>query len=138
MRSRFPEVLIRMIPHSQHRYSTVGDYYEVEGGKWVIEVSELGDARYEFLVVIHELVEWFLLWRRGVKEEDVTAFDIWWEEAKKGNVQSDEPGNDIRAPYYQEHQIATLVEKMVALQLGVDWEEYCKAMDKLYEEDEDK
>jgi hypothetical protein len=136
-KSKLPEILIKVVLHSQHRYSTVGDYYEVEGGKWVIEVSELGDARYEFLVVVHELVEWFLLWWRGVREEEVRRFDEWWEEeAKKGNVQCDEPGDDMRAPYYWEHLFATLVEKMVALQLGVDWKEYGKALERLYQEGE--
>jgi hypothetical protein len=132
MKNRLPEMVIRVIPHSQHRYSTTGDYYEVEEGRWVIEVSELGDARYEFLVVVHELVEWFLLWLRGVKEEEVRAFDEWWEgEAEKGNVRGDEPGYDVRAPYYWEHVFATLVEKMVALQLGVDWGEYRKRLEEL-------
>jgi hypothetical protein len=132
---KLPEVVIRVIPHSQHRYSTSGDYYEVGEGKWVIEVSEVGDARYEFLVAIHELVEWFLLWLRGVKEEEVRAFDLWWEEeAKKGNVQCEEPGDDLRAPYHWEHIFATLVEKMVALQLGVDWKEYEKKLDELFED----
>jgi len=135
MRGRLPEVVIRVIPHREHRYETVGDYYEVGDGRWVIEVSELGDVRYEFLVVVHELVEWFLLWMRGVKEEEVRAFDEWWEEeARKGNVQVEEPGDDVRAPYYWEHQFAKLVEKMVALQLGVDWEEYKRVLERLYEE----
>jgi hypothetical protein len=133
MKSKLPEVLIRVIPHQEHRYSTIGDYYEVGDGKWVIEVSEVGDARYEFLVALHELVEWFLLWLRGVKEEEVRAFDEWWEEeAKKGNVQGDQPGNDVRAPYYWEHLFATLVERMVALQLGVDWKEYEERLKELY------
>ena len=136
MKSRLPEVVIRVIPHSQHRYKTTGDYYEVGEGRWVIEVSELGDARYEFLVAVHELVEWFLLWLRGVKEEEVRAFDEWWEsEAEKGNVQGNEPGDDVRAPYYWEHVFATLVEKMVALQLGVDWEGYKRRLKELYEDE---
>jgi len=76
MRGRLPEVVIRVIPHCEHRYETVGDYYEVGDGRWVIEVSELGDVRYEFLVVVHELVEWFLLWIRGVREEEVRAVEL--------------------------------------------------------------
>ena len=132
-KDKLPEIVIKIIPHFQHRYNTIGDYYEESEGKWVIKVSELGDARYEFLVVLHELVEWFLLWLRGVKEETVTAFDLWWEEeAKKGNIQCDEPGCDPRAPYYWEHLFATLVEKIVALLLGVNWEEYEESLDKLY------
>jgi hypothetical protein len=44
----------------------------------------------------------------------------------------------MRAPYYWEHLFATLVEKMVALQLGVDWKEYGKRLEKLYGEDKGK
>ncbi len=138
-RSKFPEIVIRVIPHDQHRYNTTGDYYEVGDGKWVMEISELGDVRYEFLVMIHELVEWFQLWLRGVKEEEVRVFDEWWEEeARKGNVQVDEPGDDLRAPYYWEHMFATLVERMVAVQLGVDWGEYKERLRKLYKDKGEK
>jgi hypothetical protein len=68
----------------------------------------------------------------------VRAFDEWWEEeAKKGNVQCEEPGSDLRAPYYQEHLFATFVEKMIAIQLGVNWEEYCRRLEKLYGEEKE-
>jgi hypothetical protein len=76
-----------------------------------------------------------LLWLRGVKEVEVRAFDLWWEEeARKGNVYYDEPGDDVRAPYHWEHIFAILVEKMVALQLGVDWGEYRKKLNELYKD----
>jgi len=45
-----------------------------------------------------------------------------------------ESGDDIRAPYYWEHQFAIFIEKMIALRLGVNWDEYCKALERLYEE----
>ena len=31
---------------------------------------------------------------------------------------------DIAAPYYREHQFATCVERLLALELGVEWNKY--------------
>jgi hypothetical protein len=33
-------------------------------------------------------------------------------------------GEDSKAPYYRQHQIATTVERLLAVELGVDWGAY--------------
>jgi len=35
-----------------------------------------------------------------------------------------EPGDDPRAPYYREHQFASGMERLMAAELGVDWQQY--------------
>lgn len=118
------EIHFKTIPHREQRYETVGDYfYDEEGLQF--RVSEMNDKRYSFLVFIHELIEWFLVDREGIKIDDIDAFDIEYEKNRKpGDVS--EPGNDPKAPYYKQHQIATLVERVLASLIGVDWEEYDK------------
>jgi hypothetical protein len=129
--SGMPRIVIETIPHQQHRYPTVGDYFPVEGG-WTIRVSRCGDARFEFLVALHEFVEWFLTQERGIREEDITEFDVRFEEAGRDG----EPGDDPQAPYHREHVCATKIEREAAAQLGVDWDTYEEALNALFEEDQ--
>ena len=136
--SQLPEIRVKVIPHGKQRYPTVGDYFE-RRGRWEFRISRIGDARYEFLVLIHELVEWFLCWLRGIPEEEITKFDVFFEwEIQQGKHPEDaEPGDDPRCPYRREHKFATRIEKMVAKALGVDWEEYNQRLDALFEEELD-
>lgn len=124
----------KTIPHDTQRYETVGDYYETTNGygdkKWDFRVSDMGNDDYEFLVFIHELVEWRLTQKRGISEESITAFDKEFEaKRKQGNI--DEPGHDLNAPYHKEHVFAELIERMVAHELGIDWEKYDEVVNNL-------
>ena len=140
MQSQLPEIRVKVIPHSKQRYPTTGDYFQKRNGKWEFRISRIGDARYEFLVFIHELVEWFLCWFRGIPEEEITKFDLLFErEIQQGKHPEDaEPGDDPRCPYLREHKFATKIERLVAKELGVDWNEYNAALDRLYEEHDDE
>jgi len=116
-----PKIVIGTIPHRKHRYPTAGDYYR-KNGEVHIRVSQM-NPEHEFLVVLHELVEWFLIERKGISIETIDKFDIAFENRREqGNT--DEPGDDPNAPYYDEHQFATLMEQLMADKLGVNWSRY--------------
>ena len=116
-------ITIKTIPHKEHRYETVGDWWFTKNGDIQIRVSKMDDWRYELLVGIHELVEVVLCKWMGVKQTSVDAFDIVFEKRrKKGNT--DEPGDDRCAPYRFQHCIATGVERTMAALLNVYWTEY--------------
>jgi hypothetical protein len=118
---------IKPVLHQNQRYETAGDWWFDGDGNLQITVSMTGDERHEVLIGLHEFVEAILCRANGVKEVDVTAFDVAFEEKRAiGNI--DEPGNDPNAPYFLEHQVATQVEKIVADALKVDWSEYDKAI----------
>jgi hypothetical protein len=120
---------LRIIPHYDHRYPTVGDYYD-EGLYTRFEVSAMGDARMEFLVYIHERIEEFLTRMRGISEADIKAFDEAYEAARpEGDVS--EPGDHPNAPYRAEHQFATKIERQIADEIGVDWDEYSRVVESL-------
>jgi DNA polymerase elongation subunit (family B) len=51
------------------------------------------------------------------------GFDKAYEARRKRDDDS-EPGDDPKAPYYRQHQIATAVERLLAVELGVDWGAY--------------
>jgi len=128
MNKHLPKIIIETISHNKNRYDTVGDYYKI-GKDWRITSSKM-TADMEFCVIIHELVEWYLTQKRGIKEKDITSFDIQFEKNRK-KCNLDEPGDDKRAPYYNEHQIATLFEKEMARFLKVNWKKYTNTVNKL-------
>lgn len=121
-----PKIVIDVVPHRKQRYPTVGDYYK-KNGELHIRISKM-NAKHEFLVLIHELIEWFLIDQKGISIKSIDDFDILYEETKTDNS---EPGNDPNAPYYDEHQFATLIEKLLAEKLGVNWSKYDEAVNKL-------
>jgi len=128
-------IYIDTIPHANHRYPTVGDYFDVQTPSMKvpvrnIRVSEMGNTDYEFLVAIHEAVEQHLCSKRGISEESITAFDIQFENNRAAdNV--DEPGNSLDAPYHKEHIFATWIERLIANELEVNWDDYDTAVNSL-------
>ena len=97
------------------RYATTGDW-EVIGDLLSITVADYGGQEDSaFLVALHELVESFLCKKAGIAEEDVSRFDI-------ENPHLEEPGDSPEAPYYNQHLIATMIEKIVCEHIGMNWE----------------
>jgi hypothetical protein len=117
---------IKVIPHEDQRYETVGDYF-IDDGITYIRVSDMGNDDYAFLVILHEMIEQYLCLKRGIKEEDITSFDIEFE-SKRQEGNYDEPGDDIDAPYQNEHLIATGVEKILCGLLNIKWSDYDKTV----------
>lgn len=88
------------------------------------------DQRYQWLVLIHEMVEYFLVKHAGISIQSIDEFDKKFEEKRKDRLVDmfEEPGDDREAPYYYQHQAATAVERLCALLLGVSWREYEEAV----------
>lgn len=131
------KILIETIPHDQQRYDTVGDW------QWEditnanppeqllhIRVSKMSDWRYEMLVGIHEAVEALLCKRSGITEEQVDAFDLSYKHVRQPGNRS-EPGDDPHAPYFQQHQYATRIERQLSLALNVNWQLYDEEVNNL-------
>ena len=91
-------------------------------------MSELSSPDREFLIAVHEMLEQYICKKRGIKIEDINAFDINFEEERKKGLHTpeDEPGDDKNAPYRREHFFATNIERQLAAELGVDWADYEK------------
>lgn len=119
------KIVIDVIPHHEQRYATAGDWLSDGAGNIEIRVSDLGDWRMNLLVGLHELVETALCDVRGIAEPDVRAFD-------EAHPDADDPGSLEDAPYRREHMFAEAVEKWVATEFGVDWEEYGERVKALF------
>lgn len=134
-----PEIEIRkvnveIIPHKNQRYETVGDwFYNIGNNTLWIRISDLGDWRYHHLISIHEQIEALLCIKRGISEKEITLFDINYEAKRvKGYIDfQGEPGDHPKAPYRKEHFFATSIERLIAAELEVDWEEYDKTIEAL-------
>ena len=120
------KIIIETIPHDKQRYPTVGDYWVDKDGTRHIVVSDMGNDDYALLVALHELIEQTLTEKRGIKEEDITAFDEKFEIERDNGFHNDdeEAGDAPDAPYRKEHFFSTSVERLVAGELGVDWKTY--------------
>jgi len=122
-------IQIQTIPHEKQRYDTLGDWFHVKlcyqhigeeaKERTMIRVTDLGDDRYNFLIAFHELVEMVLCHERGISSGDVDNFDLSFE----GHG---EPGDHPACPYFREHQFAMMMEKIMAHELDVDWQEYTR------------
>ena len=123
MSNHLGKIIIETIPHDQHRYTTVGDWFFEPDGTLRIKVSELSDWRREALIALHELTEVLLCKNDGVSTEVVDAFDKNFE-ANRAEDNEDEPGDEPAAPYVKQHCIATGIERILAAQLGVQWKPY--------------
>ena len=121
---------IKTIPHIHHRYNTLGDYFGHDRARF-IAITEMGNPWAEFLVAYHELTEQALCLKRGISEEAITAFDIDFENKRLSGSVTGEPGDCRDAPYYREHQEATMAEKKMCNNLGMDWDAYCAFLENL-------
>lgn len=118
------KIVIETIPHEHQRYPTVGDWVYDDDGNLAIRVSQMKDWRHEMLVAVHELVEVLTCKKDGISQESVDAFDIEYEKNRAKDDVESEPGDDPKAPYVDQHCLATGIERILAQQWGVKWNEY--------------
>ena len=123
------KVTIEVIPNEQQRYPTVGDW-QWDGDNLTISISSMDNWRYEMLVAFHELAECLICKHRAINQSLVDSFDMLYEKEREPDDVS-EPGDDPMAPYYKEHQFATCVERLLALQLDVNWNQYNNTVESL-------
>ena len=115
------------IPHDMQRYPTTGDweFNDTPGEVRIdIHVSDTNSWRRAALLAVHELIESLLCRHAGITQAAVDAFD-------RAHLDADEPGDLPDCPYRDQHRFATVVEKLLAAELGVDWREYCAALEAL-------
>jgi hypothetical protein len=124
------DTIIKTIPLNTMRYFSYGDYWDESDNTKQVRVVETGNPDYEFLIALHELIEEKLCEKRGIPEPVIKAFDEAFE-AKREPGNDDEPGHDPAAPYRKEHIFAECVERLMAAELGVDWQQYGATLDAL-------
>ena len=122
-----PKILIRPIEPENQRYPTVGDWlYDAESDTLEIRVSRMSDHRSELAVAIHELFEAVQCLHADISEMKVTEFDLKYEAERDAgkHAETDEPGDDSRAPYAVQHLGATWVEREVCSRTDLSWKQH--------------
>ena len=130
-------IIIKSIPHKQHRYPTCGDWFFEPDGTLVILVSEEMDEKSQQLVALHELAEVLMCKANGVTQKEVDEFDMNYEANRKPDDES-EPGDSAIAPYNKQHSIATAIERMTCAQMGIAWADHEAQVSKLFEDEASK
>lgn len=120
------EVIVDVIPHAQQRYNTCGDWQwkGVNNTNLSIKVSDTGNSDFNHLLAVHEYIEALLCKAFGIHAETVDEWDMSHEDL-------DDPGDHILAPYHDQHKFATIVERMLAMEMDVDWDEYERKLGEL-------
>lgn len=99
------KIVIEFIPHNQMRYFSYGDYQEFDDHV-LFSIMDTGNDDFNFQVAMHELSEQYLAKKRGIKEEDITAWDL-------KHLDSEEPGALEGCPYKNEHAFANIIESLI-------------------------
>ena len=124
---------IETTPIEKMRYPSAGDYFYDDMGVLQVRVAEMGNEFYEKMVIIHELIEEALTKKSGISEQEITDFDLYYEERRKMGLVPvySEPGFDENAPYRKEHTFSTSVEMGMCAISGEDWNLYDKTVNEL-------
>ena len=124
--NHIPKIIIKPIQPDNHRYPTCGDYiYDREDDTLTVFVSRMDDYRSELAVALHEVFEAVQVLHADIPISDIDLFDMQFEKDRPdGN--EDEPGDDLKAPYHDQHVGATFVEREVCAQSGLSWDQHDK------------
>jgi hypothetical protein len=123
---KFPNITVKVIPISEQRFTTLGDWLENPDGSFVITLPEMNDWRVTFLVLMHELVEWGITQSEGTTTSACDDFDAMWEQEIKDGKQliETEAGFDPRCPYRRGHVWGYRAERVLCWILGLSWKSY--------------
>jgi hypothetical protein len=132
-----PLFVAEVIVHNEQRYPTCGDWQFMEDGSLKVSVSDTGSRMSNLLVALHEVVEAVLCEANCVSQSDVDTFDMLFESCRT-EESLEEPGDSLAAPYYCQHKIADIVERLVAFNANVDWMDHDNNVKALFEEDTTK
>jgi len=119
------EIKTEIVPLESQRYDTLGDYF-IENNELSFKITDTGNDLYNKLILVHEIVEEMMTNYRGLKEEDILKWDLEHDD-------SNDPGSEIGCPYRDEHMFAEMIERMICHQLGVDWNEYEKHLNRVFD-----
>ena len=124
-------ITVELVKHSEQRYDTVGDWQFDPGmiapgstRSLKIKVSETGVPEYNQLLTIHEIIEAVLCKNAFIGENEVDHWD-------QSHLVSPDPGSIKGCPYYDQHRMASIIERMLADEMGVDWDDYEKTLEEL-------
>lgn len=108
---RHKSIRIEFVPAASMRYVTLGDFWETDDAL-IIQVSDEVPPNEQYLVALHELIEWKLCALSGITNKQIDDFDFVYQG-------DGEPGDEPHSPYRTQHRFAMLIEHLMAHEMGV-------------------
>jgi hypothetical protein len=118
------KIQIETIPHKKQRYETLGDWQWSNAGDLQIKISQTNNEQYNFLLIVHELIEAYLCKFHKISEDTVDQWDM-------SHLQSRDPAQEVGCPYAKEHFTALRHERLLAGTLNLDWQIYEDKLDQV-------
>lgn len=113
---------IQVIPPEQMRPEVDGaDWYFDANGDLQVRVCPMSDWKRETLLAIHEAVEAIMCREHGISHHVVDQWDLEFNKTHAFDVNA---GDFTDCPYRREHCAASAIERVLALELNVPWQEY--------------
>jgi hypothetical protein len=112
----------KVIPQSEQRYNTTGDWWFDDNGDLQIRCSDLGNEKIEFEYMRHEEIEAFLCKVRGITQKMCDDFDMKFD-LIDGNKDK-QPGDAPDCPYRKEHFFSDSLNRFECVELGIEWEDF--------------
>ena len=123
-------IIVIPIKYKDQRYPSLDDFVEMDEDilnsydefriAYDNSTGEKIPEEEQFLTLVHAIVEAYLCKFKGIKWTDIDNFDI---ELDKTHPDLD-PGSQKNAPYHRQHEIAMVIEHILAIELGVNWKKY--------------
>jgi hypothetical protein len=120
------KITLEVIPHSKQRLGVIGDWF-FKGDDLTVRVSDLGDWRYNFLVLRHEMDEAMLCKHNEITTEMVDEDQVKSDDTDDPDSFSGYPGARLQ----NQHNDALAAEWIMARLLDVRWTEYGNAAEKV-------
>lgn len=121
--------IIKVVPFKKVRNNGYGDYFETPKQRQFL-IADVDNEDFHLAVAIHELIEEYDTRRHGILESEINEFDAYFEEERELGLhgEDEEPGDDERSIYREQHQFATSIEKQIVEHFGYTWDDYNKQL----------
>jgi len=126
-------ISVDVVPHAEQDYDTPAVWEEVVPAEWMVEVSDLGDFRYNFLTALGQQIELALCKQVGVTSQQIQAFAVAHGKRRRAGDSDYQgaPGDHPDAPHKKPYRFAQQMLKQIAPELGVVWSRYQRALEAL-------
>jgi hypothetical protein len=126
-------ISVDVVPHAEQDYDTPAAWEEVVPVEWMVEVSDLGDWRYNLLTALGQQIELALCKQAGVTSEQIQAFAVAHGKRRRAGDSDYQgaPGDHPDAPHKKAYRFAQQMLKQIAPELGIVWSRYQRALEAL-------
>lgn len=126
-------VTIQTSPPNLIRNLQVGDWHYSVASVAALVSLAIRDPDSQLAIGIHELIEAWMCRKVGITDEAVCEFDETYEaeRAEGKHSEDEEPGDDPRCPYREQHAAATFVERAVCAAIGLPWKIHCQILNRV-------